>query len=45
MCLALQVWINSLGLNVQHLANNLQDGVLILQVLDKVVPGKVNWTR
>ena len=41
-----RVWINSLGIDdlyVNHLFEDLRDGVVLLQVMDRVEPGVVSW--
>ncbi|XP_052286219.1 plastin-2-like isoform X2 [Dreissena polymorpha] len=40
-------WMNSLGINpyVNRLYNDLQDGLVIFQLYDKIQPGCVNWSR
>lgn len=43
-----RMWINSLnieGVYVNNLFADSQDGVNLLKVLDKVVPGSVTWKR
>ncbi|EFA81723.1 centrosomal protein 248 kDa [Heterostelium album PN500] len=39
------MWINSLNLSpyVNNLQQDLQDGLIILQMFDKIKPGSVNW--
>ncbi|KAI0076499.1 fimbrin [Panus rudis PR-1116 ss-1] len=41
------LWLNSLGVEpaVFNLFENLKDGLIILQVFDKIVPGSVIWRR
>lgn len=41
------MWINSLGLDkfVENIGEELQDGTLLVKILDKVHPGLVNWKR
>ena len=40
-------WMNSLGVNpfVNNLYQDLRDGLVLLQLLDKVQPGLVDWKR
>ncbi|KAA0159361.1 hypothetical protein FNF28_05899 [Cafeteria roenbergensis] len=41
-------WINSLGIPgvaVHDLASDVRDGVVLLQVVDRIEPGLVNWKR
>ncbi|XP_046858889.1 plastin-3-like [Xenia sp. Carnegie-2017] len=40
-------WMNSLGANpfVNHLYNNLHDGLVLFQLFDKIKPGVVNWDK
>eukprot|EP00249_Psilotum_nudum_P023578 c28927_g1_i4 orf=363-2282(+) len=42
---AFRMWINSLGVDnyVNHLFETVRDGWVLLEVLDKVAPGIVNW--
>eukprot|EP00250_Pteridium_aquilinum_P024036 c2820_g1_i1 orf=218-2161(-) len=42
---AFRMWINSLGISVyvNNLFEDLRDGWVLLEVLDKVVPGIVDW--
>eukprot|EP00249_Psilotum_nudum_P023576 c28927_g1_i1 orf=240-2156(+) len=42
---AFRMWINSLGVEtyVNNLFENVKDGWVLLEVLDKVAPGIVNW--
>jgi len=44
---AFQLWINSLGLDpfVNSLFTDLRDGLVLLQIIDKINPGTVNWKR
>ena len=45
---AVRVWINSLGLDypyIEHMSDEIRDGILILKVLDKVSSGSVNWKK
>jgi len=44
---AFRNWINSLGVDpyVNHLFEDLRDGIIILQVLDNISPGIVDWKR
>eukprot|EP00316_Scyphosphaera_apsteinii_P011186 CAMPEP_0119298776 /NCGR_PEP_ID=MMETSP1333-20130426/926_1 /TAXON_ID=418940 /ORGANISM="Scyphosphaera apsteinii, Strain RCC1455" /LENGTH=760 /DNA_ID=CAMNT_0007299969 /DNA_START=35 /DNA_END=2317 /DNA_ORIENTATION=- len=44
---AFRMWINSLGIerHVDNLFDHLRDGVPILQTMDHVQPGVVEWTR
>ena len=44
---AFRMWINSLGVDsrVNHLFDDLRDGCIILQTMDKVRPGVVDWPR
>jgi plastin-1 len=41
------LWINSLGIEplVNNLFEDLRDGLIILRVMDKIVPGSVDWKR
>ncbi|KAL1522012.1 hypothetical protein AB1Y20_021657 [Prymnesium parvum] len=43
---AFRMWINSLGLDVHvmDLVSEMRDGILILQVMDNVYPGVVDWS-
>jgi len=40
-------WMNSLGVNpfVNSLYNDLRDGLVLIQLFDKIQPGLVNWDR
>ena len=40
-------WMNSLGVNpfVNNLYSDLKDGLVLLQLIDKVKPGCVNWDK
>jgi len=40
-------WMNSLGVNpfVNHLYEDLKDGLVLLQLFDKIQPGIVDWKR
>jgi hypothetical protein len=42
-----KAWINSLGLDhyVDRVEDEMRDGVLMLQIFDKVSPGIVQWKR
>lgn len=44
---AFRMWINSLGIEtyVHHLFDGVRDGWVLLEVLEKVAPGSVNWKR
>jgi hypothetical protein len=44
---AFRNWINSLGVDpyVNHLYEDLRDGLILLQVLDKIQPGIVDWSK
>ncbi|KAH7420402.1 hypothetical protein KP509_13G006300 [Ceratopteris richardii] len=44
---AFRMWINSLGIEtyVHDLFDGVRDGWVLLEVLDKVAPGSVNWKR
>jgi plastin-1 len=44
---AFRNWINSLGVDpyVNHLYEDLRDGLILLQVLDKIEPGIVVWSK
>ena len=45
---AFRLWINSLGLEYEHvtdLASGMRDGILVLQILDTVQPGAVDWRK
>jgi hypothetical protein len=45
---AFRMWINSLGMAdvfCEHLFDDVQDGVLILQLMDHLRPGVVDWAR
>ena len=45
---AYRIWINSLGLDYEHvtdLASGMRDGILVLQILDTVQPGAVDWKK
>jgi len=44
---AFRMWINSLGLDthVNNLIQESQDGLLILEVMDKINPGVVDWKK
>ncbi|KAI8968374.1 fimbrin [Mycotypha africana] len=41
------LWLNSLNVDpgVYNLFEDLQDGLILLQAFDKVVPGSVNWRK
>lgn len=43
---AFVMWINSLGINtfVTNLTTDMRDGLVVLQVLDKICPGTVSWS-
>lgn len=45
--LAIRVWLNSLGIDhfVKNILDEIQDGIYMLKVLDKVQPGLVNWKK
>lgn len=42
---AFRLWINSLGLNCNNLISDCRDGLLLIQLFDKIFPGIVNWKR
>ncbi|KAJ1909489.1 fimbrin [Tieghemiomyces parasiticus] len=44
---AFALWLNSLGVDpfINNLFEDLKDGLALLQAVDKVAPGKVNWRR
>jgi len=44
---AFRNWMNSLGVDpfVNHLYEDLRDGIILLQLLDKISPGIVNWNK
>jgi len=44
---AFQLWINSLGVDpfVHSLFSDLQNGLVLLSVIDKIEPGRVDWKR
>lgn len=44
---AFALWINSLGIEpfVTNLFNDLQDGLILLRVFDKISPGSVDWKK
>jgi len=44
---AFRNWMNSLGVDpfVNNLYEDLRDGIILLQILDKIEPGIVNWSR
>jgi plastin-1 len=45
---AFRMWINSLGIEdlyVNHLFEDLRDGVVFLQVMDRIEPGTVSWAK
>lgn len=44
---AYRMWINSLGVEtyVNHLFEDVRDGWVLLEVLEKATPGSVNWKR
>jgi len=44
---AFRNWINSLGVDpyVNNLYEDLRDGIILLQILDKIQPGIVDWKR
>jgi len=44
---AFRNWMNSLGVDpfVNHLYEDLRDGIVLLQLLDKIEPGIVDWKR
>jgi plastin-1 len=41
------LWMNSLGVDpfVNSIGDDLKDGRILLQVIDQIKPGKVNWKR
>jgi plastin-1 len=41
------MWLNSLGVDpyVNHLYDDLEDGIIILQMLDAIKPGIVSWSK
>jgi hypothetical protein len=45
--LAFRNWMNSLGVDpyVNRLYDDLRDGIVILQLLDKIKPGIVDWSK
>lgn len=45
---AFRLWMNSLGLDgvaVSHLYDDLDDGIVLLKVMDHIEPGVVDWKR
>jgi len=44
---AFRNWMNSLGVDpyVNHLYEDLRDGIILLQILDKIEPGIVDWNK
>jgi len=44
---AFRNWINSLGVDpyVNNLYEDLRDGIILLQILDKIQPGIVDWNK
>jgi len=44
---AFRNWMNSLGVDpyVNHLYEDLRDGIILLQILDKIEPGLVDWSK
>jgi len=44
---AFRMWINSLGVDpyVNNLYEDLRDGLILLQILDKIKPGIVDWRK
>jgi len=44
---AFRNWMNSLGVDpyVNHLYEDLRDGIILLQILDKIQPGLVDWGK
>jgi plastin-1 len=44
---AYSLWMNSLGVEpfVSSLYEDLKDGVILLQVVDRIHPGQVNWSK
>jgi plastin-1 len=44
---AFRLWINSLGIDtfINHVFEDVRNGWVLLEVLDKVVPGMVNWKQ
>lgn len=40
---AFKFWLQSLGIQVRSLADDVQDGLVLLQVFDKISPGSVDW--
>jgi len=44
---AFRNWINSLGVDpyVNNLYEDLRDGIILLQILDKINPGIVDWSK
>ncbi len=42
------MWINSLGIDgvyVNHLFEDIKDGIVLLKVIDRVQPGIVDWKK
>ncbi len=39
------IWLNSFGYQLNNAAEELQDGLILAQILDKIVPGCVEWKR
>jgi len=44
---AFRNWMNSLGVDpfVNHLYEDMRDGIILLQILDKISPGIVDWAK
>jgi len=44
---AFRMWMNSLGVDpfVNNIYEDLRDGIILLQILDKIKPGCVDWKR
>lgn len=44
---AVRVWVNSLGIGkyVENLMEEIREGTLLLEVMDKIQPGLVNWKK
>lgn len=42
---AFRFWINSLGIPVRNLSEDVKDGIVILKIFDEIEPGIVQWTK
>lgn len=42
---AFKLWIQSMGFDCENLFDDVNDGLLLLKVYDKIQPGSVNWKK